>query len=263
VKLEGLFRYYVLTQETRESWAFCTLIASHLEWPRVCPFPEQVLHGIAKRLCLNSIVWRTLDVGVITAWLLEHFDKSESDLYWRFSQGPWNPTKKKGPLTQARFMFDYSDMSLSPVVLESDSGTGIRDQSLGPDFVSQDEHWLSDEYITTTRPWMRTAKLNETEESLRENECEFGNRIDYLDQFVIQGGYDMQVKPITAPNNALVIIPLALWACVEYMKSSTVLGGLDLLDKAAVRGALRWQLNISGGRGGADVTRKVFCITEK
>ena len=72
---------------------------------------------------------------------------------------------------------------------------------------------------------------------------------NYTDEMIYRGGnyWDLDDEAVVVDppvgNDAVVIIPLAVFTCVRFIAERTALDNLELYDKAAIRGALRWQLN--------------------
>jgi hypothetical protein len=68
--------------------------------------------------------------------------------------------------------------------------------------------------------------------------------LEYIHQLILDGGHRQEAEAVeAAPQQSLVIIPLALYTCVHFIEKNSCLNGLDFDDKAGIRGALRYQLN--------------------
>lgn len=92
---------------------------------------------------------------------------------------------------------------------------------------------------------MYTIRLNENIDEMHERcDEEFQTITDYYEKVVAQGGHDDQeIRCGPAPEDAMVVIPLALISCLHFLLERNTSDKLGLEDKAAVRGSLRWQLN--------------------
>ncbi|KAL9085429.1 MAG: hypothetical protein Q9165_007579 [Trypethelium subeluteriae] len=129
-------------------------------------------------------------------------------------------------------------MSLSSEVLEENQIA----QSLGPDFATI-VTWSWEKYLVTDRPLMDTVQLNVNEDSIQTSDLPYDDRAAYLDEIVAHGGHVGDLESARPPKEAVVIIPLAILACIQFVASRATVENLELEDKAAIRGALRWQLN--------------------
>lgn len=219
-----------------ENYEFAAMLSENPKWPRASPLSGRILHETAQILCLQSEVWITLEIQVIIASLLNHFDQSSSELHWCVDE--YEPLTMKNWPEGASCKFWYSDMTLPSEIIKS-SG---EKQSLGPELDTED-NWTSISYKATGRPPMDTVRLNESEEILKKAEHEKNTRATYVEDLISQGGNPGELDTVIPPNDAVVIIPLAILSCVHFIAKQTSLIDLDLYDKAAVRGALRWQLN--------------------
>ncbi|KAK4496991.1 hypothetical protein PRZ48_011440 [Zasmidium cellare] len=117
-------------------------------------------------------------------------------------------------------------------------------QSLGPD-IATTRSWVSTSgYLVTPRPSMQGVSMNPTSRQL----ASAGRRdkATYVDSVIGDGAYVYKWEDCVAelPRiGGLAVIPLAIVSCLHFIAEKESFKNLELHDRAAIRGALRWQLN--------------------